>query len=596
VWIRFQRSARMAASGTLCAMFAIAPVRAQQQDGDTSRPIDTALKVSGDGAIELHVVDMPLPTVLQMLNVHVRRNIITSPAVKGTVTLDLYDATFEQALRATLAANGCDYEVHDGFIHVYTAGELAVLRADPAPIPHRLFWLNYIEADDIERVIVPLLSEDGTIAKSPAARVGVAGKTQQTEGNALAGHDFIVVYDHADRLASIAALIKETDVKPAQVLVEATILRARLNEDNALGVDFTLLGGVDLQLMGATSRGVLDLTLGDLPTNRFDSTNYNAATDFATNVPDGGLSIGIIKDHVALFIRALEQVTDTSVIANPKVIALNKQMGSLLVGRRDGYLTTMVTETQAVQKVEFLETGTQLTFRPFIGTDGYVRMELRPKDSIGGLTPEQLPFEQATEVTANVLVRDGHTILIGGLFREVNSDSRSQIPVLGNLPYVGTLFRSRNDSLDREEVIILLTVHIIKDDASDARQSVEQLQDTERIRVGLRRGMMWHGRDRLAQAHYRKALEHYAKGEDKLALWNVQMALLNQPRFLSAIKLKEDIVEAREWDDEGSVTRAFLNELVAPEGTEGASPFDRPTYIQQGEETAETESDSDQAD
>jgi type IV pilus assembly protein PilQ len=583
----------MAAFGTLCAMGTSTPANAQQQDADTAPPVDTALSVSNDGAIELHVVDMPLATVLQMLNVHVRRNIITTPAVKGTVTLDLYNATFEQALRATLAANDCDYEVRDGFIYVYTADELAALRADAGPIPHHLFWLNYVSAADIERIIEPLLSEDGTIAKSPAARAGVTGKTQQTEGDALAGHDFIVVYDHADRLAKIAALIKETDVKPAQVLVEATILRARLNEENALGVDFTLLGGVDLELMGATSNGVLDLALGALPIDRYEQWNSNASTDFRANVPEGGLSIGIIKDHVALFIRALEQVTDTAVIANPKVIALNKQMGSLLVGRRDGYLTTTVTETQAVEKVEFLETGTQLVFRPFIGTDGYVRMELRPKDSIGGLTPEQLPYEQATEVTANVLVRDGHTILIGGLFREVNSASRSQIPVLGNLPYVGTLFRSRNDSLDREEVIILLTVHIIKDDASYARQSFEQLQDSERIRVGLRRGMMWHGRERMAQAHYREALEHYARGEHRQALWNVQMALLNQPRFLSAIKLKEDIVEAREWDDDGSVTRTFLQELIASEGAEALSPFDRPPYNRPGKERARTESEPD---
>ncbi|MCH8146710.1 MAG: type II and III secretion system protein [Planctomycetes bacterium] len=332
-----------------------------------------------------------------------------------------------------------------------------------------------------------------------------------------------------------------------------------------MGVDFTLLGGVDLELMGANSNGILDLTLGTLPTDRLELFNSNVTSVFRGNVPDGGVSIGIMKDHVALFIRALEQITDTSVIANPKIIALNKQIGSILVGRRDGYITTTVTETQAIQTVEFLETGTQLTFRPFIGTDGYIRMELRPKDSIGGLTPEQLPFEQATEVTVNVLVKDGHTILIGGLFREVNSAARSQIPLLGNIPHLGTLFRSRNDAIEREEVIILLTVHIIKNDAEYARHSLEQLQNNERTRVGLRRGMMWHGRERMAQWHYQRALEYHAKGDDKHALWNTQMALINQPSFLSAIKLKEDIAQAREWDEDGSITRAFIWDLIMQE-------------------------------
>lgn len=563
------------------AIHVLAPAYAQLPEADTSQPIDTALKVSGDGNIELHVVDMPLANVLQMLNVYARRNIITTPSVQGTVTVDLYDATFEQALRAILAANDCDFDVRDGFIYVYTADELAVLRATSAPIPHRLFWLNYVSASDIQSVIEPLLSEEGKITKSPPARMGVTGTDPETAGNTLAGRDFIVVYDHADRLARIAALVREIDIRPAQVLVEATILRARLNEENAMGVDFTLLGGVDLEMMGANSNGILDLSLGALPTDRLELFNSNVTTDFRSNVPDGGVSIGIMKDHVALFIRALEQITDTSVIANPKLIALNKQIGSILVGRRDGYITTTVTETQAIQTVEFLETGTQLTFRPFIGTDGYVRMELRPKDSIGGLTPEQLPFEQATEVTVNVLVKDGHTILIGGLFREVNSAARSQIPFLGNIPFLGTLFRSRNDAIEREEVIILLTVHIIKNDAEYARHSVEQLQDNERTRVGLRRGMMWHGRERMAQWHYRRALEYHAKGDDKHALWNTQMALINQPSFLSVINLKEDIEQAREWDDDGSITRGFIWDLIMQEQGAAKPRFGRPSSTQE---------------
>lgn len=574
---------RGAALVTLCATYACAPVDAQAQQTDTAQPIDTPLTVSSEGTIELHVVDMPLANVLQMLNVHARRNIIATPSVKGAVTVDLYSATFEQALRAVLTANDCDYVVRDGFIYVYTADELAILRTAPAAIPHRVFWLNYVRASDIERLIQPLLSEEGKVATFPTASTGITGTNQPTGGDTLAGRDLVVVYDHPDRLARVAALIKETDVRPSQVLVEATILRARLSEDNALGVDFSLLGGVNLELMGASSNGVLDLTLGQLPTDRFNSFNSNATTDFLGNVPDGGLSIGIIKSHVALFIRALEEITDISVIANPKVLALNKQIGSLLVGRRDGYLTTTVTETQAIQKVEFLETGTQLTFRPFIGTDGYVRMELHPKDSIGGLTTAQLPFEQATEVTANVLVRDGHTILIGGLFREVSSDSRSQIPLLGNLPKVGALFRSRSNSLDREEVIILLTVHIIKDEADYARYSFEKLQDLERSRVGLRRGMMWYGRERMAQSHYRRAIEHFAIGRTERALWSVRMALQNQPRFLSAIKLREEIEQSREWDDEGSITWSFIQELIMQEQGTVTPVFDRPSHDREGE-------------
>jgi type IV pilus assembly protein PilQ len=273
----------------------------------------------------------------------------------------------------------------------------------------------------------------------------------------------------------------------------------------------------------------------------------------------------------------LEQITDVEILANPKLLALNKQVGKIIVGRRDGYLTTTVTETSAIQDVKFLETGTQLTFRPFIGNDGYVRMEIRPEDSVGGLTPAQLPFEQTTEVTTTVLVKDGHTILIGGLFREVSSAARDQVPLLGDLPVVGNLFRSRNDSIDREEVIILLTVHIVKDDDDYADRSENQLDDAERARVGMRRGMMWHGRERLSQSYYHKAIEHFADGQHEKALWNVRMALHNQPRFLAAIDLKEEIEQAREWEEDGSVTREFIWDIISNDRQDSDFRFGRPT-------------------
>ena len=135
---------------------------------------------------------------------------------------------------------------------------------------------------------------------------------------------------------------------------------------------------MDLELLGSTSTAVQNVTVGDLPTARLEKFNSNVTTDLTSNVPQGGLHIGILKDQIAVFVRALEQVTDTVVLANPKVLALNKQKGQVIVGRRDGYITTTVTETQAIQTVEFLETGTQMIFRPFIGEDGYVRMELPP--------------------------------------------------------------------------------------------------------------------------------------------------------------------------------------------------------------------------
>ncbi len=415
-----------------------------------------------------------------------------------------------------------------------------------------------------------LLSEGGSASGSPAAERGIALDASDAGGDLPAAHDYLVVHDYPDRLAEVERILNQIDVRPQQVLVEATILRASLTDDNSLGVDFTLLGGVDLELLGSTSAGITNVNTGDLPQSRFEEFNSTMQTDFVSGWPSGGVTFGVVKDHVGIFIRALEQVTDIVLMANPKILCLNKQKGQVHVGRRDGYITTTVTETQAIQTVEFLETGTQLIFRPYIGKDGDVRMELHPEDSIGGLTPANLPQETTTELTTNVQCRDGQTILIGGLFREVTNTGRSQVPLLGDIPVLGQAFRSNTDSLQTEEVIILLTVHIVEDDDAYANDSFKQLDDFERVRVGQRRGLMWHGRERLAQAHYRQALEHYAEGDLDRALWDLRLSLHNFPRFIPAIKLREEIMQQRDWEDEGSVTREFIARLVM-EGVEPGS-------------------------
>jgi len=288
------------------------------------------------------------------------------------------------------------------------------------------------------------------------------------------------------------------------------------------------------------------------------------------------MTFGIIKDNVAVFLRALEQVTDTTVLANPKVLALNKQKGQVIVGRRDGFLTTTVTETQAVQAVEFLETGTQLLFRPFIADDGFVRVELHPEDSVGFVNAQGLPSEQTTEVTTNVIIRDGETILIGGLFRELTTDAKSQVPGLGSLPGVGQLFRSNNESTSREEVIILLTLHVVKDHAAFAAESAEQYENIERMRVGMRKGLMWHGRERLAQSHYQKAVAALDAGRREDALWHAKMAQHAFSRHLPAIELQESLRRKREWDMDLSTSRSFIQRLIARERGEPFAPFSRP--------------------
>ena len=537
----------------------------------------TDIQITERGTLNLHVSNQPLSVVLRMLSLKGQRNIIASPGVKGTVTANLYNATFEEVLEAILVANDAGYRRVGSVIYVHTRKELDDIAASSGDRPvTRVFGLNYITAEDATVYLSSVLGDKAVIATSPAAAKGLDSQANDGGGASHAAGDFVIITAPIHLQDQAEALLRQLDIRPKQILIESTILRARLNDDNALGIDFTLVGGVDLELLGSTSDGILNIETGQLPQTRYEQFNSAAQTDFRSNVPDGGLSIGIIKDQVAVFVRALEEVTDTVVVANPKVLTLNKQKGQVIVGRRDGYLTTTVTETQAIQTVEFLETGTTLIFRPFASDDGYVRVELHPEDSVGFVSAQGLPSEQTTEVTTNVIVKDGETILIGGLFREVTNDSQSQIAGLGSLPLLGPLFRSKVESSQREEVIILLTIHVVKDDQRFADASREAFEAVEKMRVGQRMGLMWTGRERLAQHHYRKALEDYSEGDVDGALWHTRLATHNNPRMVPAIDLRERISGKRAWDEDGTGGREFIYRLIARERGYPVQPFGRP--------------------
>jgi len=533
------------------------------------------LRSSAAGTFDVNFQGTDLRLALRLLSTQGRRNIITTKEVSGTVTADLYGVTFRQALDAVLKSSGFVFQERDNFIYVMTTEQYAAALKAEKTFAVRTLRLVYITAADAKALITPAMSSDGTIAVTPAAAVGIATSASDTGGNSLAIHDTLVIRDYEENLRHIESILREVDVKPEQVLIEATILRATLNETNQLGIDFHALAGIDFERLNSTSAGLEAITKGTLPTVDFpkDAPVAGLGTNFASGVDPGGLSIGFISNTTAFFIRALEGVTDVTVLANPKLLIVNKQRGEVMVGNRDGYLTTTVTETVATQTVEFLETGTRLVVRPFIGKNGLIRMEVHPEDSSGSVAQvgtSVLPAETTTEVTSNVLVRDGHTIVIGGLFRERTTNGRSQIPLLGNIPYLGPLFRRTNDATVREEVIILITPRIIRQEIDEAVS--EQIKnDMERFRLGQRKGLRWWGRDRLAQIHMREAKKHLRAGRAASALWDIDMALSLSPRMEEAIRLKERLTEKAFWADESQVSsvkyvirRMIMNELGKP--------------------------------
>ena len=506
---------------------------------------------------------------LRVLGARFKMNIVPSSNVDGPLTVtSLYDVTFEQALDSVLGY-GYKYDQEGNFIKVYTAEEYKKIKEDPDRMIYKVFTLYYISAAEAMELIKPVLSGAGSIqGSSPPETTVSTGESISAGtggGDTMALNDTIVIKDYPENIVEAEKMLKELDARPQQVLIEATILSATLTEGMQLGVDLNFLAGVSLDGTSSTSQvGTTDslLTTATTPISQIAGGVVGSPIEtfgFAANV-GSGLRVGVTTGNVAAFITALESVTDTTILANPKILAVNKQLGQVYIGTKIGYTSqTTQTQTSTTQQVEFLDTGTKLSFRPYIGDDGYIRMDIHPKDSSGTLKANDIPDEFSTELATNIMVKDGQTIVIGGLFRDVVVTSRSQIPLLGDLPLIGGLFRGTNDSTTRQEVIVLLTPHIIKE--PEETNSNARIDDVRRKRFGARDELQWAGRARLVEDRYAEAARFYVEGDTQAAIKELAFVLELRPSYLEAIRLKERIIAETTPDEVDMIERIMLDNV-----------------------------------
>ncbi|QNN24602.1 hypothetical protein HED60_20780 [Planctomycetales bacterium ZRK34] len=513
------------------------------------------VQVSKYDTVSLNVQNTDLANVLQLLSIQGKRNIVPSPKVAGTVTANLYDVTFHEALDAILQQNGAGYIEKGNFIFVYTFDELQKIKDAERKVAHQIFKLNYITAQDASTFITPLLSAAGSIAISGQVAAGFEPSLGDGGANSFSHTETMIVRDYPDHLEEVAKVIKQIDTRPEQVLVESTILQANLTEDMAYGVDVSILA--DMGLETATGAGALGSVL-DTVTNMISGDITKTAssainTSIGNQSGDAGVRVGVLTNNVQVFVRALDRVTDTTILANPKIMTLNRQRAQVLVGEKVAYLSTTATSTATTQTVEFLDTGTQLTLRPFVSNDGMIRLELKPqissaelRDAGAGSSVVTLPDETTQELTTNVMVPDGQTIVLGGLFKEETTIGRNQIPGLGDMPLIGPAFRGVDNIVNRSEVIFLITPHIVKDKALAAAGDAA-LDGIEMARIGAREGLLPWSRSKLTASHVRDALNYLEENNKDKALYEVDMALSLDPNSIEARRLKEKLTGERAY-------------------------------------------------
>ena len=212
---------------------------------------DQTVQVSQTGLIDLDLRDQEITQVLNLLSLQSQRNIIASPNVTGTISGRVYGADLYEVLDGILTPRGLSYRESGNFIHVYTTEELkAADQANLKPTT-RIVRLDYISAQEANNFVSPLLSASGKISVSTKTEQGFEADIGNGGANSYSHAETLIIRDNQSNVEEILAILAELDKRPEQILIESTILKATLTEENAFGVDITAVA--DMTIGQATS-------------------------------------------------------------------------------------------------------------------------------------------------------------------------------------------------------------------------------------------------------------------------------------------------------------------------------------------------------
>jgi len=503
---------------------AATPLAQVKAAGKTDRSGPRAVvDAEGDGKLSIRIQNADIREVLDLLSEQGNLNILAGKEVQGKVSATLTGVDIDSALDAILKSTGFVSRREGKFIFVGTPDEFNTLEQALDRVGTRVYRPNYVTAAELQKLIQPMLTEKiGMMGVSTPAQAGIATDSNMAGGNSLSGGDVVVIRDYEAVLTQIDQMVNEVDVRPLQVHIEAMILSVKLKDVDKFGVNFHLL----------RDKPNIKFALGAPPSSLADFT-----------FEKGTLKFGFLDSSLGAFLDVLETIGDTNVIATPRLMVLNKQRAEIQIGEKKGYVSTTVTETSSTQAVEFLDIGALLRLRPFVSTDGLIRMEVHPELSDGSVEVVNnftLPNKEVTQVTTNIMVRDGCTVIIGGLMRENLATSTSQIPVVGNLPLVGFLFRSKQETIERREVLVLITPHIVYEPGT-CREGEKEAGEFHRRQSTYADKMSPFGKRNIGRRYFRLAQSAYDAGDRDTALRFAEMSVHFDPLNRAAIDLRSDI-------------------------------------------------------
>ena len=421
-------------------------------------------------AITIDFEDAEIRDVLRVLAEMSGVNMIYAADLRGFVTIHLDQVPFNEFFNTILATQGLvAQQMGNNILRVLTPESLSTDRARSV-VNYKTFVLNYGKASEI-------MAHLGAVKISPNAKV-----TVDERNNAL------VVTDTPEGISAAERLISELDSKPPQVLIETKIVQIDVNKTLQLGVQWEFANGatsgstfrtlgertVTVGTTGVATGGPgflgtrVDPTSGDIEEVVTQATKPGArGTGVSLPGPQqAGISFGFINnsDILTATLNALETDGQTKTLTNPKVITANNQAARIQIGSKIPFKTTTVTGTGiATESIVFVDVGFIINVTPTINVDNRIRLKVKPEVSEVADARVSPPTIDTTVAETEVMIKDGETLVIGGLVSEKMVESASKVPLLGDLPVLGVFFRSTSKDKKRKEILIFVTARVVPD-------------------------------------------------------------------------------------------------------------------------------------
>ncbi|QXI28956.1 type IV pilus secretin PilQ family protein [Pseudomonas vanderleydeniana] len=404
--------------------------------------------------LSLNFQDIDVRSVLQLIADFTNLNLVASDTVQGGITLRLQNVPWDQALDLVLKTKGLDKRKIGNVLLVAPADEIAARErqelesqkqiAELAPLRRELLQVNYAKAADIAK-----LFQSVTSAESKGDERGSITVDERTNN--------IIAYQTQERLDELRRIVAQLDIPVRQVMIEARIVEANVGYDKQLGARWGgSISGGNWKTNGGSP------TLSKL-TGQSSSTPF---VDLGATSATSGIGIGFVTDNTILDLElsAMEKTGNGEVVSQPKVVTSDKETAKILKGTEIPYQES---SSSGATSVSFKEASLSLEVTPQITPDNRIIMEVKvTKDEPDYQNVlNNVPPIKKNEVNAKVLVNDGETVVIGGVFSNTQSKTEEKVPFLGDVPYVGRLFRRDIVSEAKSELLVFLTPRIMNNQA-----------------------------------------------------------------------------------------------------------------------------------